>query len=600
MKKGFILLCTLLSCISASAQMSRWIMPPAYDDIHIADGAPLIISDSLNVSSLWDLYGRHLAVTEDEIHPFREGFAVTTERGTDNITGFFDSQGHFVALSDCQVARSYPYFSEGYLLVKSRGVYKFINQDGKEWSVNNGADLYPMNEGFALCHTYESIEKRKNLHWEYLTPDIPVVFAYAGKVFDRNDVEFLSSVNDEGVGIAVIRHKVYRFDGKTRMLEPLFARQDETNLKKQLFVEGEPYVYVKTLADSTVLIAKSGKTDRVTFSFDNLRKLMNICFVDRKESYRSYEEPPVEYPSDLMPVISDDGVYGIQCKDRIVLPYQFEDVAFCVNDFAVVKNRGKWGMLVFDEDLKYRVSMNKGNDIAFRHQYFETNVRIDLPPVIAADKCRFDMDPFYGCTIDKTSGEFKNTESGNYVQYNCVLTIPESLPDVITEITYPVQITYDGLVHPEVQLITKGWHYKYINVDLYEPETQLEQGDVTFTINITAEKMLGENDYPFEVEIKTDSLRTELEKISETRYRCKMYSLAEGINNVNVNVLEKGCPPAVFPFVVNYVPNKVVMDENNTKIVEEIKEEVRIQKKSKASAPKQVAPKQEEGPLLPV
>jgi len=43
-----------------------------------------------------------------------------------------------------------------------------------------------------------------------------------------------------------------------------------------------------------------------------------------------------------------------------------------------------------------------------------------------------------------------------------------------------------------------------------------------------------------------------LEKISETRYKCKVLALREGTNNIVVQILEQGCPPAAFPFEVTY------------------------------------------------
>ena len=66
-----------------------------------------------------------------------------------------------------------------------------------------------------------------------------------------------------------------------------------------------------------------------------------------------------------------------------------------------------------------------------------------------------------------------------------------------------------------VPIKTKVWHYRYINVDLDETEITLEQGNVSFTINISDDQQPDENNYSFEVEIKTDSLQTELAKYRE-------------------------------------------------------------------------------------
>ena len=590
MKKALISLSLVLSCLSMNAQMTRWIMQPGYDKIYIASGAPLLISDSLDTSSIWSIKGKKIAVTNDVIHPFKEGLSVTTKKNSEEITGFFNSQGKFTSLKNYSVTYDEPFFRDGFLLVQSNNRYCFININGEEERFGYYVKMYPFNNGFATCFTYEQVDKLKNPYYTYVTADnSPITFSYNNKVFDKKDVEFLSSVNDEGVGIAIIKHKVYLFDKNARKLEPVFANKTETNIKRQVSVDGELNEYLMDMKDSIIIRGKGSKTEFVRFNFDKFLRPTKIYYADRTEEYKHKTVKAEKYSSPFSPFKSNEK-YGLNYKDETVLPEQFDEIGFCLNDFAVVRIDDKWGMLTFDPNLKYRLIMHNGKDIAFRHKDVATTIKLELPVIISADKCRFDVDEKHGCIIDKISLETKNTENGNYVQYNCNLTIPDSLPDVITEIQYPVQITYDGLKYPIVPIKTKAWHYKYINVDLDETETTLEQGNVSFTINISADKQPGENDYPFEVEIKTDSLQTELAKISETRYKCKLFALAEGINNVNINILENGCPPSVFPFEITYI--KPVKKSRNKP---EIKEEVKIEKKVKAKEPAKT-----EGPILPI
>ncbi|WP_287656444.1 WG repeat-containing protein [Bacteroides sp.] len=590
MKKALISLSLVLSCLSMNAQMTRWIMQPGYDKIYIASGAPLLISDSLDTSSIWSIKGKKIAVTNDVIHPFKEGLSVTTKKNSEEITGFFNSQGKFTSLKNYSVTYDEPFFRDGFLLVQSNNRYCFININGEEERFGYYVKMYPFNNGFATCFTYEQVDKLKNPYYTYVTADnSPITFSYNNKVFDKKDVEFLSSVNDEGVGIAIIKHKVYLFDKNARKLEPVFANKTETNIKRQVSVDGELNEYLMDMKDSIIIRGKGSKTEFVRFNFDKFLRPTKIYYADRTEEYKHKTVKAEKYSSPFSPFKSNEK-YGLNYKDETVLPEQFDEIGFCLNDFAVVRIDDKWGMLTFDPNLKYRLIMHNGKDIAFRHKDVATTIKLELPVIISADKCRFDVDEKHGCIIDKISLETKNTENGNYVQYNCNLTIPDSLPDVITEIQYPVQITYDGLKYPIVPIKTKAWHYKYINVDLDETETTLEQGNVSFTINISADKQPGENDYPFEVEIKTDSLQTELAKISETRYKCKLFALAEGINNVNINILENGCPPSVFPFEITYI--KPVKKSRNKP---EVKEEVKIEKKVKAKEPAKT-----EGPILPI
>lgn len=590
MKKALISLSLVLSCLSMNAQMTRWIMQPGYDKIYIASGAPLLISDSLDTSSIWSIKGKKIAVTNDVIHPFKEGLSVTTKKNSEEITGFFNSQGKFTSLKNYSVTYDEPFFRDGFLLLQSNNRYCFININGEEERFGYYVKMYPFNNGFATCFTYEQVDKLKNPYYTYVTADnSPITFSYNNKVFDKKDVEFLSSVNDEGVGIAIIKHKVYLFDKNARKLEPVFANKTETNIKRQVSVDGELNEYLMDMKDSIIIRGKGSKTEFVRFNFDKFLRPTKIYYADRTEEYKHKTVKAEKYSSPFSPFKSNEK-YGLNYKDETVLPEQFDEIGFCLNDFAVVRIDDKWGMLTFDPNLKYRLIMHNGKDIAFRHKDVATTIKLELPVIISADKCRFDVDERHGCIIDKISLETKNTENGNYVQYNCNLTIPDSLPDVITEIQYPVQITYDGLKYPIVPIKTKAWHYKYINVDLDETETTLEQGNVSFTINISADKQPGENDYPFEVEIKTDSLQTELAKISETRYKCKLFALAEGINNVNINILENGCPPSVFPFEITYI--KPVKKSRNKP---EVKEEVKIEKKVKAKEPAKT-----EGPILPI
>lgn len=590
MKKALISLSLVLSYLSMNAQMTRWIMQPGYDKIYIASGAPLLISDSLDTSSIWSIKGKKIAVTNDVIHPFKEGLSVTTKKNSEEITGFFNSQGKFTSLKNYSVTYDEPFFRDGFLLVQSNNRYCFININGEEERFGYYVKMYPFNNGFATCFTYEQVDKLKNPYYTYVTADnSPITFSYNNKVFDKKDVEFLSSVNDEGVGIAIIKHKVYLFDKNARKLEPVFANKTETNIKRQVSVDGELNEYLMDMKDSIIIRGKGSKTEFVRFNFDKFLRPTKIYYADRTEEYKHKTVKAEKYSSPFSPFKSNEK-YGLNYKDETVLPEQFDEIGFCLNDFAVVRIDDKWGMLTFDPNLKYRLIMHNGKDIAFRHKDVATTIKLELPVIISADKCRFDVDEKHGCIIDKISLETKNTENGNYVQYNCNLTIPDSLPDVITEIQYPVQITYDGLKYPIVPIKTKAWHYKYINVDLDETETTLEQGNVSFTINISADKQPGENDYPFEVEIKTDSLQTELAKISETRYKCKLFALAEGINNVNINILENGCPPSVFPFEITYI--KPVKKSRNKP---EVKEEVKIEKKVKTKEPAKT-----EGPILPI
>jgi hypothetical protein len=201
--------------------------------------------------------------------------------------------------------------------------------------------------------------------------------------------------------------------------------------------------------------------------------------------------------------------------------------------------------------------------------------------MISAYNANIQIDPESGCEVDMPSCERKDTEFGNYIQYDCVLNIPDSLPDEMddderNEIIYSSQVIYDGLKSPIIPLKVKAWHYKYFNIDVIDSETTLHQGTFSFSFIINADRNGSDAVYPTSVTIQTDSLQFELEKITETRYKCKIMELKEGINNVVIQVQEDGCPPVSFPFEVTYT--KPTPQTRNEPVV-------KINKKKKKTAP---------------
>lgn len=580
-RKIILTLAVAAMTITAKGQVAKWLIPPSYDNIHMANGENLIITDSLNQKTIWSPSGKRLATTEDQVFSFVEGYAVTTKRGSGTITGFYDRNGKFKRLSGCSVSYSLPYFSNNHLLVQEGYYYRFVNSQGELLS-GQYAKAYPFANGYASCNTFANLQKKKDPYNLLITKEHEqVTFSYDGKQFDNDDIEFISSVNDENIGIIVAKHKLYFFNGKNKTLSPVFARKDESNIKNQAKLEDELALCMSNESDSvSVLRAKCGKNDRIQIRFNSLLIPISISSADGEYTYSKKTISPKKYESPLR-LNKEGNKCGISWDSDEILPPQLDELITCFDDKAFVRLSGKCGMLQVLKDEVFKISINKGNPIDFRHQKYETTIRLDLPKMISAYKTRIEVDPKSGCDVDMPSGEKKDTEFGNFIQYNCVLNIPKSLPDEMyddarNEITYPTQIVYDGLKSPIIPFKVKAWHYKYFNVDVNDAETSIHQGTLSFTFNINAERNPGEAVYPTSVNIQTDSLQCELEKISETRYKCKVLALAEGNNNIIVQILEQGCPPASFPFEVTYTKPAA-----KTRNKPAVKEDVVIKKKTR-------------------
>lgn len=553
-----VLVVVLVSSHAAYGQMAKWAMRPSYDSIRLAAGVPVILTDSAGTTSLWSTDARLLASTTDSVAPFSNGFAVVLKKGTTDITGFYATDGTFTKLQGCKAVYGCPYFRDGYLLVDKQGRHKLICTDGSGDPFGSFVTMYPYTNGYACCTMYRDMENLEGTYYYYVDTDKNLVKLMFDKkeAVENEDVSFLSSLNDDGVGIAVIKRRVYMFDKGLGMLRPVFVNE-KAEKKRQVRV-GDFSECMYTKGDSTILWARGSKRDTVFFAFDERMRLVSIKYPARTVNYNTAHPAPLKLKGDFTAERSSNGMYAVKSGSSTILPPQFDGAGISFGKFIAVRKDGKWGLLQLDEKLKYSMSMNKGNAIAFRHKKFETTVRLDLPAEIKADGCSFDIPAGNGCTVDKTSVQMRNTSAGNFVQYNCVLTIPDSLPDHITEITYPVSMTCDGINYPDSKLTVKAWHYKYVNMDLSREEIKFERGIVEFILNMTADKLAGENDYPLTVQVVEDSTaaRVDLIKLSETRYKCRLYSPVEGINRLVVSVIENGCPPSYFPFEINYIKPK--------------------------------------------
>lgn len=582
-KKTILLLAITVTTSQINGQVAKWLIPPVYDHIQIAKGENLIITDSMNNKTLWTTSGVRLATTENHVYPFEEGYAVTTIAESNLITGFFDRKGNHKKLSPCYMTYSMSNFSDNHLLVYKEKYYRFINTKG-EINPARYVKAYPFSNGYASCSTYANFEKLKDPYNLLISKEWKRIgFSYEGKHFDDNDINFISSVNDMKIAIVAAKQKLYFFNGKDKSLSPVFARKNDSNIKNQAKLDGVISECLKSESDTAfVLRAKCGKSDYIQIRFDQLMIPLSITYADGEKSVYDKKQK-VEFPQEsTLKIVKEGQKYGLNWEDTMeVLPPQFDEIITCFEDKALVRLKGKCGMLKLNKDLRFSITINNGEKIGFRHKRYKTTIRLDMPNIISTEKAWIEVDPKSGCEVDLPSGEKKETSFGNNIRYDCVLNIPDSLSDEMyndfrNEITYPTLVCYDGLKSPIIPYKVMGWHYKYYNVDEIESERSIMQGVLSFTFNINAEKIPGE-EYPLKPVIQLDdSLEYDLDKISETRYKCKVYNLQEGNNNIVVQIQEEGCPPVSFPFEVTYT-KPVAKTRNKQKV----KESVEITKKTK-------------------
>ena len=550
---SFLLIFPALLCsLTSQAQVAQWLIPPHYDQIELPADANIIITDSANYSTIWSLEGKRLFTTTEIVHPYSDGYVVTTGYDDAFITGIFDSNGTPVPFEKVQLGWGYPCFHDGHLLVHDGYYFHYMDGNG---NVDNTlfVKAYPFSQGFASCFTYENLRKQKDPYYLFIDKDLqPVTLTLDGKPLERDDLEFITSVNDEGLAVVAVKHKLYYFDATTKELHPVLA--DEQDSKSQAKIDGDISQWFVSREDSSLLKAKCGKTV-IQFTLDDMLKPIAITTGGgKRREFRKKETISLENNSQFSPFEGTDGKIGFHMNNRELLPPQFDRVLYMFDERALVIYKGRYGLLHIHPNDSLRITLNNGNPVAFRHRRFNTTIRIDIPSYINPDATSIELASQNGCIIDNVSKEIKRTNLGNAVQYNCFLNIPQDIPDDETiELTYPLYVVHEGLRTPLTSVKVDAWRYKYHNVDVSNKESSITNGSLTFCTDISAERLPGEDLYPYTCKLVTESLRWEfVEKVSETRYKWKVYDLQEGINSIIVQILEEGCPPADYTFEVDY------------------------------------------------
>ena len=568
MKKILLIILGMAPALGMTAQLPKWVIPPVNDTIFVKEDNCLLQTAEGRKSSLWTMDGNKVYSTDNTIQSFSDGVAAVTS--SDNtIVGIVDSEGKFTAIPTVSVAFGDPTFHDGYLAVNDGENIVYYKKDGRKADFPQAIKAYPFHRGYAPYLAYDQPDKKKDARYGYYKADGQPFPTYVysngeSKYVEPKNIEFLSAVGSNGKGVGVIKGKLYWFIPENKRFEPMLWGDGDSEKKRHLSLAEDYEKYFRYLPlDGAVIQAKYGKNQFAELRFDD--KLVPVYFNFGGEEMKF--SAPQKQASVYKSGISSFGErqFGLSLDNRKALPEQFDKVGLCYGNRAMVKKNGKWGVVEIHPDLDFSLRINKGDDVAFRHQKFETQVRLDFPAAISSKDARIEIPDSTGCILDKTSRETKDTESGNFLTYNCTLNIPQSLPDTITTITYsPVSISYDGLKLFDVTLPIKAWHLKYYNVDPIESETMIANGVASFTININAQRIAGEGDYSFEAKVEADSVAVEYEKLSETRYKYFVSNLKEGENILNILVIEKGCPPSVFPFEIYYtkpVPRKKKKEE---------------------------------------
>ena len=552
----FLIFCLITSVITMKGQIAKWLIQPEYDNISIADNQDIIITELNGVKQLWDFNGQQLSSkgVNDIIHPFSEGYAVVTSHDGGKITGFYNTNGAFTSLNS-MVAHSSTQFNDGYLLTQNGEYYGFVDTHGTVRR-NNLIEAQPFSSGYASCRAYKNFEKKKDPYPMLLSANNleEVVFNYNGNVIKNDDVDFISSVNHDDIGIVIIKDKVYLFNGQSRNLSPLYASKNGSADKK------DKQVKIQSLPEITgngLQIMAYDKQRTVSINFDDMLAPVSIRFANGEtQDYNKPVVPPRVFTSELRPTqerYNPQSDYGLNWGEDIeVLPPQLQRIGVCFDNNAIVQLNGKWGLLRVFKDESFDVSLNKGNYIAFKHKTTDVPIRLNVPARISTAKTKLEIvnngndEDISSCRLFSQTAKATQSYDGilpGYIDYECELDYPPYIPDEISkddmsmnEIKYQAQVAYENLKSPIILIKTYGWQYKYITP--IKSEEVIQNGNYSCKIELKRDKDPGEQTYPIEVTINSDTLFNEITKISDNLYTVTVNGLNEGVNTFEVTLSE--------------------------------------------------------------
>ena len=574
MKQITCFLFAMLSLGTANAQVAQWLVPPEYDDIEVLPDCNLIMAQQGFERHVWDMNSNCLAKVSDDLYTFSEGYAVSTRPETAYVTAIYDTTGKKTTITDqnVQLGWGYPFFHDGFLLISDGNYFYFMDTEG---GVEPKAyyQAYPFSHGYAACFTFANLHKMKDPVNYLIDVEMePLELGYGGKMFPADDIDFISSVGDDGTGFVVYKEKLYYFDAATAELSPVLPLDGDANIKNQARIDGDiTKALVKVDENTKSLRGKCGKNS-LTINFDAITlKPLNMTIGEEERVYQKKIVTQTSASTTLKEVKDlISGKYALHLGYAEVLPPQFDKVNHLEGNTALVTMNDKLGLLRINPNDKFVFKINENEGIGFRHKYFYTTVRLDMPAYIHAEETSFEIDPESGCYVDKLTKEAKNNPDGSYVEYKCRLECPITVSDDVRPIIYPVNIVYQGLRTPPMEVRGQVWHSKYFAVDVNEKDVSLSGSTLTFIVNIRAERQPGEPAYPFFPKLTTENLEYSMEKIMDTSYKCVVKDLKQGINIITVRVEEDGCPPADYAFEVVYTPrveqgkNKVTMTKKKT------------------------------------
>jgi len=368
--------------------------------------------------------------------------------------------------------------------------------------------------------------------------------------YEKEDIDFIST-SSNGKCIIVLKKRFFEYNYKTETLTPLSIDNDLD--KKNRVMANERPVKVNFEGDRFSIQFKQGH-----MTFDPMMRLTSITYSGQPTQNFEVPEPPVMTMQSAISIATyeDTQLLGLKYLGKDVLSAQFDVVDRRWDDFALVKQNGRYGVVKFDPSHTCRFTLNGNKNIGFEHKTVNTDIKVTCPPYMQLPLMTLSsLDKTCAISID-TRKENTNVETAT-LSYDCTMEIPEETGLDQTKSKVRFAINYDGLKFVPAEIVFNTWYINKYTVQLLSH--QLNGNMLTAELRVSN---TGQNDginYFRDVNIEAeDSVICSFTKVTEELYSAHLSEFKENTVRFSVDITEDGCPTISYPFSINVRGNTVV------------------------------------------
>lgn len=537
------------------AQTASWMIRPVMDRIELDDANRLLIGHRGDSTIVWNVEGQEIVKTTANLAPFASGMALHLDADGKGLLGFSTIEGQYVSINNypgasCRylVDQQFPYFSYGMLLVKDTetNLYYYINKKGHV--VGDGyLKAYPYLNRHASVQVYKNPEKSKGRLTKLIdTRQNEVQMTLNGKTVKPGTFEFISSLAGNKTAVCIHKRKIFLYENNTDDCVPFST--DNTSVKSTFVTLEEKELDLVATDDGGFSIL----TDNGNMFFNS-----NGQFVrgEWQEPSAPAPQKTVDVPT-ICRITSEGGMQGLSIakiidKSGVILPAQFEDVHALVNDLAVVRSNGKYGILRVYSMNSIQADFDQKQPFHYTDSSVEGQLIVTFPFSVSKD----DIESVASagttpCEVHIEAVQQNYVKSGAKFTFPCTIGLPENLSVETQKFPLRLSVMYQGIKSAPVET---DFEADYVNpLSILPTAPVLHADSVCFNVELqSADVDIDFSDCDIDI-TPSSSISVVKERIDDLHFGILVSDMEEGESPVNIIIRRKGFPSITFPYVISY------------------------------------------------